>query len=277
MFMKKARAGSSIKYLILVFVSLIMLFPLYLMVTMSFKDPLEIFADKYLFPSLHPTFRNFAEILKAAPFFTYLKNTVLVVTGILSVQLLLIIPAAYVFARFKFRFSGALFLLYMVQIMLPLEALIVPNYRIMGSFGLLNTRIAMVLPFIASGFCAFLLRQAFKQIPQSLEDAAIIDGCSHFRFIWNVLLPLAKPTITVFSLISVATHWNAYMWPLVVTDSDSVRTLTIGLGMFVQQESGADWGMLMAATLFITLPIIVLFLVLQRAFIESFMTSGMKG
>jgi ABC-type glycerol-3-phosphate transport system permease component len=161
--------------------------------------------------------------------------------------------------------------------MLPLEALIVPNYRIMNSLGLINTRVAMILPFIGSGYCAFMLRQTFKQLPQSLEDSAIIDGCGHLRFIWSILLPLAKPTLAVFSLISIATHWNDYLWPLIITDSDNVRTLTIGLGMFVQHESGADWGMLMAATLFISLPIIVLFLAVQRTFIESFMTSGLKG
>lgn len=275
--MKKVKRDSLVKYTTLIITSAIMLFPFYLMLVMSFKDPKEILAGAYLLPSIHPTFSNFIHIFAAAPFFTYLVNTVLVVTGILLLQLLLIIPAAYVFARIKFRFSGVLFALYVIQIMLPLEALIVPNYRLMNSFGLLNTRVAMILPYIASGYCAFLLRQAFKQIPQSLEDAATIDGCGHFRFIWSILLPLARPTITVFSLISIATHWNDYLWPLIVTDSDRVRTLTIGLGMFVQRESGADWGMLMAATLYISLPIIVLFLILQRTFVESFMTSGLKG
>jgi len=274
---KHIKTESLIKYTVLSITSAIMLFPLYLMITMSFKTPRMILSGAYLLPPMHPTFTNFIHVFAAAPFFTYLINTVLVVTGILILQLLLIIPAAYVFARLKFRFAGFLFILYVVQIMLPLEALIVPNYRIMSSFGLLNTRIAMILPFVGSGYCAFLLRQAFKQIPQSLEDAATIDGCGHLRFIWSVLLPLARPTITVFSLISVATHWNDYLWPLIITDSDRVRTLTIGLGMFVQHESGADWGMLMAATLFITLPIITFFLVLQRTFIESFMTSGLKG
>ena len=275
--MKEVKRDSLVKYTILIITSAIMLFPFYLMLVMSFKDPKEILAGAYLLPSTHPTFSNFIHIFAAAPFFTYLVNTVLVVTGILLLQLLLIIPAAYVFARIKFRFSGVLFALYVIQIMLPLEALIVPNYRLMNSFGLLNTRVAMILPYIASGYCAFLLRQAFKQIPQSLEDAATIDGCGHFRFIWSILLPLARPTITVFSLISIATHWNDYLWPLIVTDSDRVRTLTIGLGMFVQRESGADWGMLMAATLYISLPIIVFFLILQRTFVESFMTSGLKG
>lgn len=277
MFIKKVEIGSWIKYSVLVLASLFMLFPLYLMIILAFKDPKSILSGAYLLPSLHPRFSNFVDVFEAANFFAYLRNTMVVVTGILLLQLLLIIPAAYVFARLKLRFSGVLFLLYVVQIMLPLEALIVPNYRIMSSFGLLDTRVAMMLPFIGSGYCAFLLRQAFKQVPQSLEDSAIIDGCGHFRFIWSVLLPLSKPTIMVFSLISVATHWNDYLWPLIITDSDKVRTLTIGLGMFVQHESGADWGMLMAATLFIALPIIMLFLVLQRSFVESFMTSGLKG
>ena len=269
--------NSKLKYSILFVTSLAMVFPFYLMIIMAFKTPREILSGSYLLPSLQLNINNFAEVFSAAPFFTYLVNTVLVVTGILILQLMLIIPAAYVFARLKFRFSGFLFILYVIQIMLPLEALIVPNYRIISSFGLLNTRIAMILPFVGSGYCAFLLRQTFKQIPQSLEDSAIIDGCGHFRFIWHVLLPLSRPAITVFSLISVATHWNDYLWPLIVTDSNRVRTLTIGLGMFVQHESGADWGMLMAATLFITLPIVILFLILQRTFIESFMTSGLKG
>jgi len=244
---------------------------------MAFKNPKAILAGNYLLPSLHPTFGNFINVFEAANFVGYLGNTVFVVTGILLLQLLLIIPAAYVFARLEFRGSGLLFGLYVIQIMLPLEALIVPNYRIISSLGLINTRVAMILPFIGSGYCAFLLRQTFKQLPQSLEDSAIIDGCGHLRFIWSILLPLAKPTLVVFSLISIATHWNDYLWPLIITDSDKVRTLTIGLGMFVQHESGADWGTLMAATLFISLPIIVLFLAVQRTFIESFMTSGLKG
>ncbi len=200
------------------------------------------------------------------------------VLGILAIQLLLIIPAAYAFARLEFKYSNLLFALFIIQIMLPLNALIVPNYQIIKSMGLVNTRLAMILPFVASGYGTFLLRQAFKQIPKSLEDAAIIDGCGHFRFLWYVVLPLAKPTLITFSLISIATHWNDYLWPLVITDTDSVRTLTIGLGMFVQQESGADWGVLMAATLFISLPIVLLFLILQRTFLRNFfMTSGIKG
>ncbi len=267
-----------LKYIILFIAVGVIFVPFYLMITMAFKNYNEILTGNYLLPTLHPNLKNFKVVFESAPFFTYLKNTVIVVLGILAIQLLLIIPAAYAFARLEFRYSNLLFALFIVQIMLPLNALIVPNYQIIKSMGLVNTRLAMILPFVASGYGTFLLRQAFKQIPKSLEDAAIIDGCGHFRFLWYVVLPLARPTLITFSLISIATHWNDYLWPLVITDTDSVRTLTIGLGMFVQQESGADWGVLMAATLFISFPIVLLFLILQRTFLRNFfMTSGIKG
>ena len=274
----EAKWKVNLKYFILFIAVLVTAIPFYLMVVMAFKDYKDILSGNYLLPTLRPTLRNFQIVFESAPFFVYLKNTIIVVLGILAIQLLLIVPAAYAFARLEFKYSNLLFALFIIQIMLPLNALIVPNYQIIKNMGLVNTRLAMILPFVASGYGTFLLRQAFKQIPKSLEDAAIIDGCGHFRFLWYVVLPLAKPTLITFSLISIATHWNDYLWPLVITDTDSVRTLTIGLGMFVQQESGADWGVLMAATLFISFPIVLLFLVLQRTFLRNFfMTSGIKG
>lgn len=272
-----SRFGKWLKYSSLTIASLIILSPFYLMLIMAFKQSKAILSGNYFVPPLQPSFDNFVRVFAAADFFTYLVNTVLVVTAILVLQLILIIPAAYVFARIDFPFSGVVFMLYVIQIMLPLQALIVPNYRVINTLGLVNTRLALILPFVGSGYCAFLLRQSFMQVPQSLIDSAIIDGCGHFNLIRRVYLPLSKPTLAVFALISIATHWNDYLWPLIITDSDRVRTLTIGLGMFVQHESGADWGMLMAATLFITLPLIVLFLFVQRSFIENFMTSGLKG
>lgn len=272
-----SRLGRWIKYSILTIASLAILSPFYLMIVMAFKRSKAILTGNYFLPPLQPSFDNFVRVFAAADFFTYLLNTVLVVTAILVLQLILIIPAAYVFARIDFPFSGVVFMLYVIQIMLPLQALIVPNYRVINTLGLVNTRLALILPFVGSGYCAFLLRQSFMQVPQSLIDSAIIDGCGHFNLIRRVYLPLSKPTLAVFALISIATHWNDYLWPLIITDSDRVRTLTIGLGMFVQHESGADWGMLMAATLFITLPLVVLFLFVQRSFIENFMTSGLKG
>ncbi len=273
----KRRNSGLLKYFFLFAITIIAIIPFYLVIVIAFKGSKEIFSGNYLLPSLTPRLENFKIVFESAPFVRYMINTIIVVFGILLMQLAVVIPAAYAFARMKFRGANFLFILFIIQIMLPLEALVVPNYQIVRSAGLYNTLIAMMLPFIGSGYGTFLLRQSFKQIPKDLEDAAIIDGCGHFRFIWNVLVPLSKPTIVTFSLISIATHWNDYIWPLIITDSQKVRTLTIGLGMFVQQESGADWGVLMAATLFISLPIVLLFLALQKTFLESFLTSGMKG
>jgi len=220
---------------------------------------------------------NYAEIFDRAPFGMFLVNTIIVVTGILAVQLVTITLAAYVFARRKFRGADVLFLLFLIQMMIPIHATFLPNFLTLRNLDLLNTRVAMMLPFFASGYGTFLLRQAFKQIPRDLEDAAVIDGCGGLRFLWHVLIPLAKPTLVAFALISLVSHWNDYLWPLIVTDTPDVRTLTIGLGMFVQQESGADWTLLMAATAFVTAPLMGIFLVFQRKFIESFMFSGLKG
>lgn len=266
-----------LKVFVLHLVSFVMLIPFIWLTSTALKAPGEVFTKTLQWLPKKPMFSNFAEIMEAAPFGLYMLNTIIVVLSILALQLLLIIPAAYAFARLQFPGRDVVFILFIIQIMLPLEAIVVPNYFLMNTFGLLNTRISLILPFIASGFGTFQLRQTFKQVPQSLEDAANIDGAGHFRFITSVLLPLSRPTLVTFSMISIATHWNDYFWPLLVTESDAVRTLTIGLGMFVQQESGSDWTLLMAATLFICAPIIALFLFLQRTFIQSFMTSGIKG
>lgn len=275
--MKRKKLGLIAKYTILFLVTILTIIPMYLIIIMAFKPGKEIFSATYLLPTLKPTLENFSVVFRAAPFLRYLINTIIVVSSNLLLQILVIIPAAYAFARLSFRGSSILFGLFIVQIMLPIEALLVPNYQVVKSLGLFDKLPALIMPFIASGYGTFLLRQVFKQVPKDLEDAAIIDGCGHIRFIWHVLIPLARPTITTFSLVSVATRWNDYAWPLIITDSPRVRTLSIGLGMFVQQESGADWGVLMAATLFISFPIVLFFLILQRTFLESFMTSGLKG
>lgn len=220
---------------------------------------------------------NYLEVFDMAPFGLYLINTIIVVLGVLAVQIFTVTTAAYAFSRLTFRGSNVLFVLFIIQMMLPVHAIIVPNYLTVRHLGVLDTRLAMMLPFFASGYGTFLLRQAFRQVPRDFEDAAVIDGCTGPGFIVRVLMPMAKPTFVAFGLISIVTHWNDFFWPLVVTDSPAVRTLTLGLAMFVQQESGADWTLLMSATIFVTAPLLVLFIVYQRKFIESFMSAGLKG
>lgn len=257
--------------------ALVTVTPYLWLLSTSLKLRTEVFTPTPKWIPWPINFGNYAEVFDRAPFGTFLVNTIIVVCGILAVQLLTVTLAAYVFARRKFRGADILFLLFLIQMMIPIQATFLPNFLTLKSLDLLNTRVAMMLPFFASGYGTFLLRQAFKQIPRDLEDAAVIDGCGGLHFLWHVLIPLAKPTLVAFGLISLVSHWNDYLWPLIVTDTPDVRTLTIGLGMFVQQESGADWTLLMAATAFVTAPLMGIFLVFQRKFIESFMFTGLKG
>lgn len=264
-------------HLVLLLLSLITVTPYLWLLSTSLKHRTEVFTPtpRWIPWPLNPA--NYAEVFDRAPFGLYLLNTLLVVSGILAVQLVTITLAAYVFARRRFPGQTILFVLFLVQMMIPIHATFLPNFLTLRSLDLLNTRVAMMLPFFASGYGTFLLRQAFKQIPRDLEDAAVLDGCGGLQFLWHVLIPLARPSLVAFALISLVSHWNDYLWPLIVTDTPDVRTLTIGLGMFVQQESGADWTLLMAATAFVTAPLMVIFLIFQRRFIESFMFSGLKG
>ncbi len=274
---RRRRLNPLLTHLVLGLVSLVTVTPYLWLLSTSLKLRTAVFTPTPQWIPWPINLGNYAEVFDRAPFGTFLVNTVIVVSGILVVQLITVTLAAYVFARRTFPGADLLFLLFLVQMMIPIHATFLPNFLTLRNLDLLNTRLAMMVPFFASGYGTFLLRQAFKQVPRELEDAAVMDGCGGLRFLWHVLIPLAQPTLVAFGLISLVSHWNDYLWPLIVTDTPDVRTLTIGLGMFVQQESGADWTLLMAATAFVTAPLLGIFLVFQRKFIESFMFSGLKG
>jgi sn-glycerol 3-phosphate transport system permease protein len=264
-------------HLALMAVTAVTVTPYLWLLSTSLKERTAVFTPTPQWLPWPVNFGNYLELFQRAPFGLYLVNTLIVVSGILAVQLVTVTLAGYVFARRRFRGRDLLFGAFLLQMMIPIHATFVPNFLTLRTLDLLNSRLAMMLPFFASGYGTFLLRQAFRAIPRDLEDAAVLDGCGGLRLLWHVLLPLVRPTLVAFALISLVSHWNDYLWPLIVTDTPDVRTLTIGLGMFVQQESGADWTLLMAATVFVTAPLMVIFLVFQRRFVESFMTSGLKG
>ena len=226
----------------------------------------------------HPTWDNFRRALQLAPWGTYYINTLEVVIGTFFLQIMTILPAAYAFARLNFPGRDALFYVLLVQLMLPVAALIFPNYSTMKSLGLVNTKLALMLPYAASAFGTFLLRQAFRTVPRELEEAALIDGCGWFRLIWYVYLPLIKPVFLAFALNSIIFHWNEFIWPLVVINSPEKRTLTLGLAAaFKTQESGFDWPLMSASLLIVVLPLLVTFIVFQRWFIQIYAQSGVKG
>ena len=222
------------------------------------------------------TLENFVKAWAAAPFARYFVNTIALVTMILAVQLVLCTLAAYAFARFAFAGQAAAFLLVLVQLMIMPDVLIVENYRTMSRLGILDTLAAIGLPYMASAFGIFLLRQTFKTVPKELDEAARVEGAGPLEVLWRVYVPLAKPVYIAYGLVSVSYHWNNFLWPLIVTNSVQSRPLTVGLQVFSSVDQGVDWSIITAATLMTSGPLLVAFLLFQRQFVQSFMRAGIR-
>ncbi len=222
------------------------------------------------------TLENFREAWSQAPFARYYLNTFLLVTSILAAQFVLCTLAGYAFARFAFFGRDVAFALVLVQLMILPEVLIVENYRIMSQLGLVDTILGIGLPYMASAFGIFLLRQTFKTVPRELDEAARVEGCSMLQVLLKVYVPLARPTYLAYGLVSVSYHWNNFLWPLVITNSVETRPLTVGLAIFGAPESGVDWPIITAGTLIAVAPLLIAFLLFQRQFVQSFMHAGIK-
>jgi sn-glycerol 3-phosphate transport system permease protein len=222
------------------------------------------------------TVANFQAAWARAPFPRYLLNTFLLVTLILAAQFVVCTLAAYAFARVTFPGAGLVFALVLVQLMITPDVLIVANYRTMARAGLLDTITSMGLPYMASAFGVFLLRQSFKQVPRELDEAAQIEGASLLEILWKVYVPAARPVYVAYGLVSVSFHWNNFLWPLIVTNSVEKRPLTVGLALFGATETGVDWGAICAATLISIAPLMIAFLLFQRQFVQSFIRVGIK-
>jgi len=222
------------------------------------------------------TLANFQDALARAPFLRYGINTFFLVSFVLAGQLLFCTLAAYAFARFDFTGKNIAFALVLIQLLITPEILIVKNYKTLVDIGLIDTVPGIGLPYWASAFGIFLLRQAFKGTPKELEEAARLEGCGVFGMLWRVYVPLAKPTYLAYALVSVSHHWNNFLWPLVVSNSVTTRPLTVGLGIFGAPESGVDWSIVSAATLLSVAPLLLAFLLFQRQFVQSFMQAGIK-
>ena len=222
------------------------------------------------------TLDNFSRAWAAAPFARYFLNTTVLVVMILAVQLVLGTLAGYAFARYSFPGRNIAFALVLVQLMIMPDILVVENYKTMARLGLVDTLLAIGLPYFASAFAIFLLRQTFMGIPKELDEAARVEGASALQVLWRVYVPLARPVYTAFALVSVSFHWNNFLWPLIVTNSQNARPLTVGLQVFSSVDQGVDWSIITAATVMTSAPLLVAFLLFQRQFVQSFMRAGIK-
>ena len=227
-------------------------------------------------PDAPLTAENFVRAWNAAPFARYFLNTFVLVSMILAAQLVLCTLAAYAFARFEFAGRDLAFILVLLQLMIMPDVLIVENYRTMTGLGLVDTIPAIGLPYMASAFGIFLLRQTFKTVPRELDEAARVEGAGPLQVLLKVYVPLAKPVYIAYGLVSVSYHWNNFLWPLIITNSVSTRPLTVGLQIFASSDQGVDWSVVTAATLMTSAPLLVAFLLFQRQFVQSFMRAGIR-
>jgi len=222
------------------------------------------------------TLDNFIRAWNAAPFARYFVNTFLLVTMILGAQLVLCTLAAYAFARFAFVGREIAFILVLLQLMIMPDVLIVENYRTMSALGIVDTIPSIGLPYMASAFGIFLLRQIFKTVPRELDEAARIEGAGPLQVLLKVYVPLARPIYIAYGLVSVSYHWNNFLWPLIITNSVNTRPLTVGLQIFASSDQGIDWSVITAATLMTSAPLLIAFLLFQRQFVQSFMRAGIR-
>ncbi|KRC71711.1 L-arabinose transport system permease protein AraQ [compost metagenome] len=222
------------------------------------------------------TLDNFVRAWEAAPFPRYFLNTFVLVTMVLAAQLVLSTLAGYAFARFEFRGRDFVFMLVLLQLMIMPDVLLVENYRSMSQLGIRDTVFAIGLPYFASAFGIFLLRQTFKTVPRELEEAARMEGANALQILWKVYVPLAKPIYVAYGLVSVSHHWNNFLWPLIITNSVESRPLTVGLQVFSSTDQGIDWSVITAATLMSAAPLLIAFLLFQRQFVQSFMRAGIR-
>lgn len=218
---------------------------------------------------------NYKEALKQQPFGQYFLNTIFVSITVTAVSLFFASLAAFSFAFFKFPYQNALFMLLLGTMMLPQQALLIPNYIVLSKIGWVNTYLALTVPWFASAYAVFFLRQFFMQLPKDLFEAATIDGCTRFQFYWMVALPLCKSPLVTLGIFTFLSNWNAFIWPLIVTNDENLRVLQVGLSYF-QSDAGNDWGPLMAASTMTVLPLMIMYFFAQKQFVESQMSSGMK-
>ncbi len=251
--------------------------PILWAIVVSFRPSSEPLAPGSVWFAFPLTIANYLRAWSLAPFELYYINTILIVLMVLAVQLVTITLAGYAFAAYRFPGKNILFILILLQMMIPTVALLVPNFSTIRTLGLFNTRLAIVIPYFGSAFGTFLMRQAFLEVPRDLVDAGVIDGANWWQLLRNIYLPPSVATLVAFTLSSLSFHWNDFLWPLIVTNSDTTRPLTIGLVRFTQLgEIGAQWSLLTAATVTVIAPLLVLFLIFQRGFIESFLHTGIK-
>ncbi|SFK57211.1 carbohydrate ABC transporter membrane protein 2, CUT1 family [Marinilactibacillus piezotolerans] len=263
-------------YILLTIGSFTMLIPFLWMISTALKSPAEAVAMPPVWIPQIFRIENFARAFEVAPFGRYFLNSVLITSISTLGELLTTILAAFAFAKMKFYGKNLLFTILIATMMVPGELLIIPNYLTISKLNLINTYSAMILPYLASVFSVFMLKQNFESVPNELYYAAKVDGTSDFKFLWMIMVPLSKSAIVAVAILKIIGSWNSFMWPLIVTNERLLRPLPVGLQAFTT-EAGTQYELLMAASTIVIAPMIIIYLFLQRYIIMGVAKSGLKG
>jgi multiple sugar transport system permease protein len=261
-------------YVALILGSVIMLAPFLVMLVVSLF-PNEAFLSRR-FPLDQVTLSNYFQTFRVIPFGRYILNSSIVTVTVTVLQILISSLAAFAFARLRFRGREALFLLYLATLMIPAQVTLIPNFLIIKNLGWYDTFAALIVPALFSATSTFLLRQYYRGIPLDLDEAARMDGASSARIWWQVIVPLSVPVMAALAIFTFQGTWNDFLWPLVVTGSDNMRTIPVGLSYFVGQYSTA-WNLLMAGSVIALLPVLVIYLLAQKTFVQGITLTGMGG
>lgn len=256
------------RHLILIAIIALVSLPFLWMVLASFKEGAEIFREPEGWLATGWKLSNYQRVWRELPLARLYLNSLLVATVVTLSQLLTGSLAGYAFARLRFPGRDTIFYIYLGSLMVPHQVTLIPSFLILRWLRLLDTFGALIVPFLAGPFAAFMMRQAFLEVPQSLEDAARIDGCSRFQVLFRVFLPLVRPSLVALAILIFLWQWNSLLWPLIMTQSPAMRTLPVGLAS-LKTELGPDWPLLLAANTLAALPMLLLFLLAQRTFIRG--------
>jgi sn-glycerol 3-phosphate transport system permease protein len=277
---QKQKVGRIFGYAGMAIVVVLIGLPLYWMLSGSLKTNAEIRTIPPVFFPSELRWANFTDAWNAAPFGRFYINTIITTALGSGAELLNAVMTAYAFVFLRFPKKNALFVLLLLALMIPDEVVVIPNYVFIANLPggtWINTYQGIIVPGASVAFGAFLLRQAFLGLPREVIDAARVDGTGHFRLLWDIVIPMARPAIITFGLISLVAKWNEYLWPLVVTNEARMRTLTVGITYLFDSEGATNWGPVMAATIFVIAPLLVIFLWAQRHIIEGITSGATKG
>lgn len=268
-----SRLDGAVGHLVMVVLSIFCLFPVYWMVVTSLRPANAIF-ETSLWPS-SISLDNYAYALNAIPIVHMLGNTLLISAVVTVIQLFTGLLAAYAFARWRFRFDTLVYSLVALTWLVPFQVVMIPNYLLVAQMGLLDSITALILPHFASALAILLLAQSMRSFPKEVIEAARMDGARSWRILWEVMMPNLRGTIASLAILIFISTWNEYFWPLLLSRTPENSVIQIGIQMFMTAE-GTQWGPLMAASTMASLPILLIYIVLQRQVIQSFMKSGIR-